>query len=1175
MRYATEHKSAILVTFSEDLNIIITASTSYPAKYIDVPFENIQKVSVGQYSSTQSQSPSFAVIIALATAPNTCYVNAAGSGCPSIALTFFVEDVAKAVQQVLLSHTIGLVDVMQPTEAIDVSSASVDFKQLASGHLKGGGLKRPAVRTCSNVPKRRRASNGEATYTRSHGSSTSFEGEEDSRWTHGPVSQAVEGIDVSQRDHTLPNIVTEKHSSNRDHGLVNAILTVTVAEPEDPRSTKRSLTQKHDDVADLSDASPQLSGSKHSEATRNSAGGKSNLRPLATKLSRRLDNDNEKIEAAYGQSTDALKAATGQAKDNSSANLKSRSTKSKERRREPAKLIKKSLAAKSKPKPRLAIRSNEPIWDIEQEPSDDEQAPEINKIGVTKQRPAQPKKAENPKRATMKSRKVDHALPKATKNARIDANASNRSKPKRAAASKANKKIHGHYGEDGDLDKDDEEFEQPKPKTKPKNSVVHAKSKLNSASLPALKTSLPATGDDEDEWRQSASRNEAEVGKESLDRYFNGSRPKDLRSDPEESDEIDLVHSVQSQKALQRDRPATIPDSLSRNVEEHTQRTRPEVAGRSHVTGRQEGAKHSEPTFVPDSASELPHTTSIWGNDEGDVPRTAYNMDFASLKTAGDTEDSYFRDAFPFPDEASLLKNAIQNTEAAPTQFNEGQAPIAAMEATTGDVDEKAISPKSNLASSVTAEKAPRAATSKGPDPVAAKLGHIAVEMQKGKEEHPRVSMSPNKVVQNLKASAKWDFSKSSEAQASKVPRETQRKQKAFTTSQEPLNETKSRQERTPAPPKPQKAPIISFSTSGPRNQGTRNSKKPESQQLPRSIRKHDLDSITNHSRLAINNRVVPYVDDPAPWEHDRMAGRSKQTLILHSDVREPFPEKLPVHAPELIEKLHRASSQVTRVTEQGSPIGLSQPHAHGLEACKSGTNNELVKQTFAQANIDDQSDLEAFSVDVSGCDDPTIALGPPLPNVKELPSRNAINNSKQLPSSPGAPSAIDVLPAEHLYRDGTVIDTSKSKITMPRGVQDPFIGASQNPSGLFLAALHRANDIKVGVQIRQENAKAMTGLKRSMFQGYDEDLDKTLVEPLPIVKKRKILHPVSSNPSQNSPGASSVRRSQAETHNETYWSKAFEPQYMNVAHTLSRMTHVGYMFTILQNITEFLNSCL
>ena len=89
---------------SEDLNIIIPASTTEAAIYIDIPLKAVSSATIESQANSQSQSPHYALIIGSSeNGEQKCCINAVSENHSSVALAFVSESDAQLLAR--LTHT--------------------------------------------------------------------------------------------------------------------------------------------------------------------------------------------------------------------------------------------------------------------------------------------------------------------------------------------------------------------------------------------------------------------------------------------------------------------------------------------------------------------------------------------------------------------------------------------------------------------------------------------------------------------------------------------------------------------------------------------------------------------------------------------------------------------------------------------------------------------------------------------------------------------------------------------------------------------------------------------------------------------------------------------------------------------------------------------------------------
>ena len=354
---------------------------------------------------------------------------------------------------------------------------------------------------------------------------------------------------------------------------------------------------------------------------------------------------------------------------------------------------------------------------------------------------------------------------------------------------------------------------------------------------------------------------------------------------------------------------------------------------------------------------------------------------------------------------------------------------------------------------------------------------------------------------------------------------------------------------------------LISFSASGPRNQGIVSIKKTKPLKVSKATQ--GVNEKLDEESSAPKRKSALYVDDPASWEHDHLVKRQKLDVIPtneHKHVPQMIPEPLATIEQE---NSYRLGSQSTRVNENGSPMHVVHSRHDNSASQGQYPDNDDVKGAFANAQLEDDDDKMVIQ-DVNDWEDPT--LHPT--NHTVLPQEdggitNLSSNTKQQPSSPNAPSTFATLPAHHVYHDGKIVNPETTENIIPTVLQDPFVGGGRNQTSLFIETLRRLSYREVqrlGTRTNEQTAPGLT--RRSLL--HDEDPDKTLVEPERARKRRKVDLISDTSSSSDSTSSEDASPSQGVTHYESdgetlaEWRKAFEPHQNNMLDVLSNITYVS-----------------
>lgn len=131
LTYCVEGGSAILVTVSDEVNIVIPASSTGTAKYVDIDIDQIQGVSSGggavqsQSGSSQMESLEVLTIWISNSLKESFYVNALSQNANSINLAFTSSEAAATIQEILASRITNCLRASQ-SEPIDISQHCFD-----------------------------------------------------------------------------------------------------------------------------------------------------------------------------------------------------------------------------------------------------------------------------------------------------------------------------------------------------------------------------------------------------------------------------------------------------------------------------------------------------------------------------------------------------------------------------------------------------------------------------------------------------------------------------------------------------------------------------------------------------------------------------------------------------------------------------------------------------------------------------------------------------------------------------------------------------------------------------------------------------------------------------------------------------------------------------------------
>lgn len=156
LTYFVEGESTILVTVSDEVNIVIPASSTRAAKYVDIDIDQIQGVSSGggapQSQSGSSQMDSLVVLTIWISnsLEESFYVNALNQNTNSINLAFTLPEAAATIQKVLISRITNCPRTSQ-SEPIDISQHFFGEIGKSTGKLSANGFSGDLVTAASEA----------------------------------------------------------------------------------------------------------------------------------------------------------------------------------------------------------------------------------------------------------------------------------------------------------------------------------------------------------------------------------------------------------------------------------------------------------------------------------------------------------------------------------------------------------------------------------------------------------------------------------------------------------------------------------------------------------------------------------------------------------------------------------------------------------------------------------------------------------------------------------------------------------------------------------------------------------------------------------------------------------------------------------------------------------------
>jgi len=345
------------------------------------------------------------------------------------------------------------------------------------------------------------------------------------------------------------------------------------------------------------------------------------------------------------------------------------------------------------------------------------------------------------------------------------------------------------------------------------------------------------------------------------------------------------------------------------------------------------------------------------------------------------------------------------------------------------------------------------------------------------------------------------------------------------------------------------RAVVISFGPSGPKNQGVLSTGRSNTDHshLLSSLSK-PLPPESSKSEVQTNYALKRKHRDEEIELADKVESRKRQPttrMALTVSYEEPPPS---AQLPRLSQTHGRAltsHSQNTRVNENGSPMPSG-----------GAKNADAADQSITFENMDD--------IDIVMRDGEEEQPQPRLPPRRSgLMETNPVfisSKNKQQPSSSSDPSSIGAVPRHSVNTGGA------KQTIMPWKPQDSFQGGMREKANLqekassFMELLHRSTEVAAhhSAKATEDDGHSRGGVRKSI--AFEDDPDKTLVEPISFLgpRKRKIVHDTeSSSESASSSGSESEEESDSNDE-EDELAEGHGFHYRNVRKTLQEIAHVS-----------------
>jgi len=361
---------------------------------------------------------------------------------------------------------------------------------------------------------------------------------------------------------------------------------------------------------------------------------------------------------------------------------------------------------------------------------------------------------------------------------------------------------------------------------------------------------------------------------------------------------------------------------------------------------------------------------------------------------------------------------------------------------------------------------------------------------------------------------------------------------------------------KTPLPVAGLKPGLISWTVSGPRNQGTISAKQRISHNETRAEKPNEDIPRVQHDE---KEKIAPCLDDPAPWEHDhhgrRQCARSQGRLNT-------TPRHNPKHVPPMIseqalsvihERARRLGSQSTKVNENGSPMPFgdqSHQRVH-REAIFIDVQSAFNDGMLAEEGVCDtyQPQLPTVTKDT-------------MPEINGLAFASMTSNRKQVPDSPHAPSTHAIIPPHVVLHSGEMVNEKTLENIVPTLPQDPFVGGNPRPPSSFMNLLRKSTAAERRRKSKEYSKKKSSRMVKWKSFGEEDDPDRTLVEPEPKRQKKSYYtHLASSSTSDTTSRGNTPAEESSDPESDSTtirWEKTLEPYQANMLDVLSHITHVS-----------------
>ena len=1192
-RHSTEEESAILVTVSKNLTIIIPDSTAGPATYIDIHLHGIDSFTIEGQTNSQSQTPFYVVIIHLSSISETCHVNACAKNYDSVALAFETENDAKALGKLIQPRASGLVPAGRVSHSEGISVSQGKSTNDVSPELIQDG---PAQTT--------------STTTQSHSNNIFVRQLIESpilpRQLASQAHHASEGLENMPKS---PQINAASRSSSGDQVTDNASLPKMSKRLRDnggsvertstdkaPKASAKMDSQKNTKVEP--DRIAKAAISKNGAKTKKHLGqAKPDEKPSRIKV-----QQEEAVTGILDDHTDEYELRTSPEPPNITPDLRSSKAITKESQKR-KKSIHKGATAKSKVDsisgPVSKARATKAIMRRNTGSKD--------KPIQIESEPFSPARITSVEGANPTTRNDD--TDKLKSNSGAPPRLSTQPRKRREAARKAIAKIHGVKLSDNVNEANQDEEASPDIALKnirPEDQVaqelqntagqVTKEEATNEASIaqPRKRKKPPVKTLDSTEQTRSSRKKiktksatpqkpDAAIGSSDSINLLHENRPAS-RFNSLSATESDTL-ALKGDQQLPHSRSTSIPKPAA--AVRQSKRLR---GSKTSVHNGQEGG--AEQAFIPDSVPKNEQMVHAVEQPLMVDPIFENSHQPGNIGMMGEIEGSHFREAMGSLDDKLSPKEKVQafhttsTEEESPPRTNKGLSTIsdkrskaAKEELRENKQAETSFGMKLDTSTSLTKAARSKARSLRSQD----ENQSFKSQRDANEKPHEMIFEQPMRVgvldkdTQTLNVLREQPGDKpqrEGELGAKRLPQVTNgvkrkaeddnnqgtKKKKTSATVPPGLDKGASNNEgrelldwKTPTSSN-RKPGLISWDTTGPKNQGI-----PSTAKKPRG-KNIDLTLPIDNS-MDVESNHVSSDDDLAPSEHYQQGATVRwQNIITPRRSRSHISRlKAEPKTPFINDKPHRLSSQSSKVNQNGSPLATALPHFRDRY-------DEGIDGDPSLAINNDYTVLGSADWDNSGTQ--RVATEKNADSKKEVVETvNIARNRKQIPSSPRAPSTFDGIDHHRVLDSGVLINEKTLESIMPTLPQDPFVDGGEKPPSSFVRLLRKSNDVEiVGNSDTEDIVVSPAGRKRKSINGDDDDPEKTLVEPelQPRQKRQKLKHsrtPCSSSTPQSS--SQNVAPTETTTEDETdyelqRWMKTMEPHQANLLDILTVITHVS-----------------